>query len=354
MKIMMIASHSGGHISPALAIAGALRKRDSQAQVMFISSDGTIERQLLGDESDVVYYKKERKIILKYAQLIVLFFQSFALLRSRRPDVVVGFGGYLSIPFIMCARLSKIPTVIHEQNVAFGAANRLLHRLSNRAVTSFEATGLIYDSSNIVFAGPVVRDSLIRVEKSEAKRYFDFDPERFTIVIVGGSQGAHTLNSVGVGLNNDAESKDVQIIHITGIGEYQAITRQVHRDEAVHRLQVYSFLEEMHYAYSAADLVIARAGASTIAELIWFGVPVILVPYPYAGGHQIKNAQLLESLNACIVIWEEDFCLPTFKKVLKGLQNNPQQLHAMHEAISHCRVADAQERIIQVFDEVTQ
>ncbi len=324
VKILIACGGTGGHIFPALSVAGELKKV-SNADLLFVT-DQRAECVLLFRNGE---YKKEIlpavplpervglrtiKFLLKLGKAMSA---SLSIINRYKPDLVVGFGGYTSAPVVFSAYLLGLPTFIHEQNVVPGRANRFLSRFVNKIAISFKETERYFNrfKSKLILTGNPVRDDISKVTREDALKKFNFNKDKFTILVMGGSQGSHKINKVFIDALSDMEESlkvNLQVIHLVGKRDYEWVNL---RYKALNvRVRTFDFLEDMGSAYHAADLVIGRAGASTISELTTLGLPAILIPYPYAQAHQSQNAKLLERQGAAVLIEDDALSIETLKR----------------------------------------
>ncbi len=327
-KILIAAGGSAGHLYPALALAAALRDKDPQTEIGFISSRRGIERQVEEEGyrlfliSIVSLRRNFVNILPGLYRFFKSFIESFLIIESFRPDCIVGFGSYVSLPVLLEGAFFKKPTVIHEQNVSLGLANRVLSLLADRIALSFRPmnSGKVKDRKRI-YTGYPLRKWLRRVDRREAGHFFALT-DKFTIMVLGGSQGSHKINfefrqAVDMLIKS---GEDFQFIHITGKNDYISL-KEEYKCVTINK-SIFEFLTQMHLAYSLADLVIARAGAGTIAELAYFALPAILIPYPYAGGHQLENGLALRSRRAAVVIEDKELCCELLYDNIIGLMHS--------------------------------
>jgi UDP-N-acetylglucosamine--N-acetylmuramyl-(pentapeptide) pyrophosphoryl-undecaprenol N-acetylglucosamine transferase len=229
------------------------------------------------------------------------------LVAGFRPQVVVGFGSLASIPALLCAWGFRVPTLVHEQNVVPGRANLFLSAFVDKIAVSFPQSRPFFRAAGrkVVYTGNPLRRWLKAIDKSSARAFFHLQPSTFTVLVTGGSQGSQRINAVAQeALAQARQRAPLQVIHLTGQRDYQQIRKRY--DAIMPDAVVVPFLGQMHYAYSAADLVIGRAGATTIAEIISFSLPAILIPYPFAHGHQEANARVLEKAGCALVVGDAD------------------------------------------------
>lgn len=238
--------------------------------------------------------------------------KSYLILRENKPHVVLGTGGYVSAPVVRVAASRKIPTIIHEQNSIPGLANKMLGKIADVVAISFPNTKQLFPSAkDVIFTGNPVRERVLKATYKEAAQAFELKEDRKTILVFGGSRGAHNLNKAILGcyeaLRNYA---NLQVIHATGEDDYSLASTELMRlkqsdDKLIYKY--YPYLDDIGLAYAGADLVISRAGATTIAEISARGVPAILIPYPHAtAGHQQKNAEILQRAGAAKLVLDKE------------------------------------------------
>ncbi len=267
-------------------------------------------------------------------------FQSRAVLRSFAPDIVLGVGGYASGPVVWTAWLMGYKTAIHEQNVYPGLSNRILGKFVNRIFVSFAGSARHFPESRTVVSGNPVRKKL-RLAAREKKA----PATEFTLFIFGGSQGAHRLNKAMESALVDLQDlkKGLQVIHQTGEKDFSEV-REAYQQNGI-RAEVQPFIYDMNRAYQAADLVLCRAGATTLFELMAMGKAAILVPYPYAANdHQLLNAQTLVDLDAALMVKDDDLTGPRLSALLRQLIQEPARLRQIGErAMALAKPAAAEE-----------
>lgn len=314
MRILITAGGTGGHLFPALSLAQELARREKDAQILFVISKGALAKEITAsfdiDTFSISAAPFPSGLSLSRYFLFAInsaraIIESMGILRSFRPDAAVGFGGYSSFALIFCASLSAVPALIHEQNVIMGKANRALSFLARRIALSFPQNETSHNRKFVLTGNPI-REDLLGGSKEEALKFFGLKEGIFTLLIMGGSQGSHAINEAASGLPGlfgEDEKDNIQIIHLAGSAENERLARVY--SESGMDARVIPFLKDMRYAYKAADLVVARSGATTLAELCALGIASILVPYPYASGHQMANAKLLEEFGGCRIIEQE-------------------------------------------------
>lgn len=340
MKVLIACGGSGGHIFPATALARSLKDNNKDIDMLFVGSNSVLDKRIFEREhlrcrflsSNKLPYKKSFKTAVFFVKLFFDTLRSFRIVAEYSPDVVVGFGGYVSSPVIFAAYVLRIPIVIHEQNVVPGRANTILFRFADKIAISFEETRkhLGRFNSKAVFTGNPIRMTLLNNARAANIRKFGLSPEKFTILIIGGSQGAHNLNKAFLealaGIDKGRVSH-LQAVHITGVADYEWAREAYGSLGLEHR--VFSFIDNIEEAYSISDLVVTRSGASAIFEIAYYGLPMILIPYPFAMSHQTENAKVFSGNGAAIQIEEKDLSGNAMKDNIEKLLNNRMMLEQM-------------------------
>jgi UDP-N-acetylglucosamine--N-acetylmuramyl-(pentapeptide) pyrophosphoryl-undecaprenol N-acetylglucosamine transferase len=314
VKILITSSISGGHLFPAIAVAQELKKRDENCRILFVTGNRNVAMRIVGQEgfSFVALPPFFKPTIITVIPLVIRFLEnvirSLAIVRRERPDVVVGFGGLLSGPVMLCACVLRIPTVIHEQNIVPGRTNRVLGRWVEAIAVSFKESIPYFRSENkSMVTGNPIRRTLAAVKREDAVKGFGFIPGHFTLFVMGGSQGAHSVNQAVVRVFErfaPQERRQFQVVHITGEQDQAMVQERYKRLDLT--AKVYSFMEHIDAAYAASDLIISRAGASAISEIAFLGKNAVLIPYPYARSHQLNNARYMAERNSAVVLEDND------------------------------------------------
>jgi UDP-N-acetylglucosamine--N-acetylmuramyl-(pentapeptide) pyrophosphoryl-undecaprenol N-acetylglucosamine transferase len=306
MRIIIVGGGTGGHLYPGIAVAQALKRWDPRARIMFIGSRGGLEREIVAREgyryfevtSSALVRRKVRQQFTALGRLTRGFGEAVHVLRRVQPQVILGLGSYVSAPVILAACLLGIPRLIHEQNALPGLTNRLLSHIANRVAVSFPESSAKFPKGKAVVTGNPVRPAIWEVRRRP------HEPNgRFHLLMFGGSQGAHHLNEAM--LDALPRLSDVResfwVVHQTGPHDHSAV--QTAYAEGGYPGVVHAYIQDMAAAYAAADFVICRAGATTVAEVTATGRPAILIPFPYAANdHQTHNAQVMASAGAAEVI----------------------------------------------------
>lgn len=364
-RVLIAAGGSGGHIFPAVALARTLRSQETAVDLMFVGSNKGLDRRIFEKEgfrfkllsANKLSYRNKLLLPLFFAKLLLDLIRSFLIIMMYRPKVVIGFGGYVSCPVILAARCLGIPSVLHEQNVVPGRANNLLFRFVSRIAVSFRETEKYTGAyaAKVTFTGNPIRREMFRDDHAAGIRKFGLDAGKFTILVVGGSQGAHCLNETFLRALGGLESgvrATVQVIHLTGVTDYEWALQQYGSLGVDH--SVHSFIDRIEEAYSASDLIVTRSGASAVFEAAFFGRPMILVPYPFAMNHQRENARVFVDRGAAIMLEEKALTDVVFRDAIAGLVGDAGRRSAMAEAARKASVPDAAERLAALVTESAQ
>lgn len=361
-RIIISGGGTGGHIFPAVSIANAIKELRPDAEILFVGAEGRMEMQRVPDAGYKIIGLPvagfDRKHLWKnFAVLVKLArsqWKARSIIKQFRPQVAVGVGGYASGPTLKTAGMMGVPTLIQEQNSYAGVTNKLLAKKACKICVAYEGMEKFFPAEKIIMTGNPVRQNLLghSISRKEAVRYFDLDPAKKTILILGGSLGARTINqTLTAGLDIIRKNPDIQFIWQTGkiyIAQVRdAITTTT--GEAVHHphisalpnLYVTDFIKDMANAYAAADLVISRAGAGSISEFCLLHKPVILVPSPnVAEDHQTKNALALVDKDAAIYVKDAEAKEKLLSVALETVKDN-EKLKALSNNIAKLALPDS-------------
>lgn len=335
-KVAITCGGTGGHIFPALCVAEELK--NSGAEIIFITSQKAIDKKIMGNVSFPVYNIKAKKmpeglsfgIVPFLFSLITNTFGCLGILIKEKPNVVAGFGGYVSAPAVLAAFILRKRILIHEQNVIPGRATRFLSFFSNAVALSFEKTRKYINNKKIIFTGNPVRKPFFATTQQQACQQMSLDERKFKILAVGGSQGSHKINvavSDAVEAMDESEREKICMIHLTGKQDEDFIKQRYENIKV--DCKVCDFLDDIWNGYKASDLVIARCGAGVVSEISACAKPSLLIPYPHAKAHQAANAQELSSQGACLVIDDSQLNAQILKEKICEFLNNKGQSENM-------------------------
>ena len=346
MRVILAGGGTGGHLFPGLAVARELQQRDAMTEILFVGTEQGIEARVLPRErfkfeTIPVRGLKGRGLrgLLDAAWGVpASFFRSLAIIRNFRPDLIVGLGGYASGPVLLAGRLRGIPCAIMEQNLRPGFTNKVLARFVDRVFTSYRESATYFSGGKVLVMGNPVRWRELPATKRS---------EKFMLLIFGGSAGAHHINLAVM----DAMQRltdiagELQVIHQTGQADFPAVKAAY--DSLPFEAEVLPFIERMDEAYARADLVLCRAGATTVAELTAFGKAAILVPYPYAiYDHQRWNAQALQDQGAAEMILDQELNGDLLAGRIRAYVSDRQKIALMGAAARTMGRAEAAARIV--------
>lgn len=358
---MITGGGTGGHVYPALAIARGLKQARPEAGILYIGTRRGLEADVIPRAGlpfatvTVQGFERRRvwKNIAAVTKLTRGLIEAYILLRRFRPRVVVGTGGYVCGPVCLIAACLGIPVVLHEQNAYPGVTNRWLARLAHTVCLTFpEAAKFFPRGTDLVTTGLPVRPEILAAQREEARERLEIKPHQTLILSAGGSQGARSLNQAMLSLFRAYNGQtSVRIIHVAGRQGYESLVQEVEKlginMGKDGNITLVPYLYEMEMALAAADLVIGRAGASFLAEVLARGLPAILVPYPYAASnHQEYNARAVAQKGAAIVIRDSELKSGKLLKTVESLLAQPERLKAMAQASSRLGRPDALERIV--------
>lgn len=316
LRVIISGGGTGGHIFPALAIANAIRKLNPETEFLFVGAQGKMEMEKVpaaGYKIEGLWIsgiKRELTIDNLSFPFKVLSSVSKALriIREFKPDVAVGVGGYASGPLLYAASLKNIPCLIQEQNSYPGITNKILAKRVQKICVAYDGMEKYFPKEKILLTGNPVRENVLKIEgkRQEAFSFFRLNPEKKTILVVGGSQGARSINrSILAGLN-EIRHADVQVVWQTGKLFYDEAQNAV-SSAGMENVRVFDFISQMDFAYAAADLIVSRAGASTVSEILLVGKPSVMVPLPTAAeDHQTKNIEAMVRKNAALMVRDAD------------------------------------------------
>jgi UDP-N-acetylglucosamine--N-acetylmuramyl-(pentapeptide) pyrophosphoryl-undecaprenol N-acetylglucosamine transferase len=312
-RVIISGGGTGGHIFPAVSIANAIRELRPEADILFVGAEGRMEMQRVPDAGYRIIGLPiagfDRKHLWKNIAVLVKIARSQwkakSIIREFKPDIAVGVGGYASGPLLKTASMMGIPTLLQEQNSYAGVTNKLLAKKAKKICVAYEGMEKFFPADKIILTGNPVRQNLLtnKYTKTEALQNFGFSEGKKTILVLGGSLGARTINQTLMdALETIKANSDIQFIWQTGKIYIDEVRQTVAKSSFVN-LFVTDFIKEMDKAYAAADLVISRAGAGSISEFCLLEKPVILVPSPnVAEDHQTKNALALANKDAAIYV----------------------------------------------------
>lgn len=351
MRILISGGGTGGHLFPGIAVAQEVLHSVSRSEVLFVSTDRETDKRVLADVSFKTMQLKSKGIkgksiidrLLALIQLPLSVFAALKIVKDFKPDVVLGVGGYVTGPMLLAARLKGVPTCIHEQNSVPGLANLLLSKFVTQVYVSIPGTEKLFPKNKTVLTGNPVRQEVRAFSGGERKRV------GFTLLVMGGSLGAHAINQAmieAVRVLKRRVPPGFVIIHQTGTADEEKV-RNAYVDGGL-TTKVSPFIDTMPMAMAKADLVVGRAGATSLAELTVMGKPMILIPYPYAAdNHQELNGEMLVKGGAAKMIKESELSGIGLAEEILDLINNDGKRQKMANMALKCAEPDAAKKIVR-------
>lgn len=317
MNIVLSTGGTGGHINAAFNLASDLRKENSSLKLKFtLNCNAEFEKRLAkhGFNYTIIDIKQTpSKLSFQWFGFVFSFIKAvksaLSFISENKPDIIIGFGSYAGLPMIIAQAISfrNIKVILHEQNPIPGRSTRIASFFADKVAVSFKDT-IKYFQSKGIYTGNFIDDRFFSISKKEALKSLNFKKDKFNLLIMGGSQGAEFINSLMIAVIKKFNKKlqeDIQIIHLCGNRNLESLKRDYEKLH-IKDFKLIGFSEDMPLLLAASDLVISRAGATSIAEIAAAGKASILIPYPYAGGHQMHNALLLKNIEAAIVYDEKE------------------------------------------------
>lgn len=360
-RIVIAGGGTGGHIFPAVAIGHALQRLHPGTELLFVGAKGKMEMEKVPQEGfeivglDIAGFDRGNmmKNIWLPFKIVKSYMQARNILNSFKPHAVVGVGGYASFPMLNAAQGRGIPTLVQEQNSYAGKSNKILGRKAKAICVAYDKMERFFPKAKLIYTGNPVRAKIVQsvVTREEGQAWLGLDSSKNTLLIVGGSLGAQSINeAIDAGLEQ-ITAAGMQIIWQTGKPYYEQAKKRVQGFEG--KVKVFDFIKEMDYGYAAADIVISRAGALAIAELCIVAKPVIFVPYPFAAeDHQTSNAMALVEHNAAMMVKNSDANAMLVDKLKKLVNDNAMQ-ELMSKNLRVLAIKDADERIAKKIFEIS-
>ena len=353
IRMVLTGGGTGGHLFPAMATAQKLCEEYPESEVLFIGTVRKMDRRSLAGHGYTVKavhcYGLKGKTVLQTVKALfflpVSFLEALYHLICFRPQIVVGVGGYVTAPVLVAAKFLSLPTLIHEQNSIPGLANRKLGRLVDRICLSIPGSESFFPEEKTLLTGNPVRAGILALVSRMGKRAEKGDK---TVLILGGSQGARTVNHLVVKAfttHKGMRDGSIRVIHQTGTTDEQWVAAQYKK--AGVQAEVSGFFRDMDRVYGEADLLVSRAGATTLAELAVLGKPAILIPYPHAADdHQMKNGEYYSQGGGAVVYGQEELSAEKLGAAIRVILTDPGRLEQMGRAMAEMGIPDAPDRII--------
>jgi UDP-N-acetylglucosamine--N-acetylmuramyl-(pentapeptide) pyrophosphoryl-undecaprenol N-acetylglucosamine transferase len=361
MKIAISGGGTGGHIYPALALVREIQKKDPSAEFLYIGTEKGLESTLVPRENipfaSIHITGFKRKLSFENIKTVWRFLagvqKSKAILKEFKPDIVIGTGGYVCGPVVYAASKLKIPTVIHEQNSIPGLTNKFLSRYVNKIAICFEEAASFFPKEKVVFTGNPRASEVLGRDGIKGRLSAGLKLGMPAVLIFGGSRGARPINEAVVQSLGEFASKPYQVLYVTGDVHYEDVRKEAELLGSPDNVIIKPFIHNMPDVLAGIDLVVSRAGATTLAELTSLGIPAILIPSPYVtANHQEKNALSLSNKGAAKLLAEKELSGKKLVSTIDSIIMNKEKLTAMAKEARKLGVQDAAERLYKVMREL--
>jgi len=329
MKAILVGGGTGGHVYPAIAVAEAIQDRIIDSQVLFIGSEQGIETRIVPNERFTLATIKARGMLRKLtlrsisAPFIAVraTIEAYGIIKSFKPDVIVATGGFVSLPVVIAGSLQRVPTVLLEPNFVPGITTRICKWFASRVVTAFEGSRKYFRFRKVFCLGIPVRKQITSTVKGIAIQNMGLRQDQKMVLIMGGSQGARSINKSVIEALPELEKMNIQVIHVAGERDFDWVSSETSRAPVFYHLLPY--MENMWDGLAGADLVVSRAGAAAISEIIARGLPSILIPFPFSSErHQDFNAKVLSDAGAAALIKDSELDGSTLVSQIKRVLND--------------------------------
>ena len=356
MRVVISAGGTGGHIYPALAIINKIKKEEPNSEFLYIGTHNRMEKDLI-PSMGIPYEEIEitgfiRKVTLENFKTLTRFFKArkrcLEIIKEFKPDVVIGAGGYVTAPVIWAGKKCGCKTFIHEQNSVVGLSNKYLTKFVDKVGVSFESTLSEFPSDKVVLTGNPCSEKAI-LTKEAKKSDFGLDDEKKLVLIVMGSLGSQTINEKMTEYIYGFRNKNYEVLYVTGNSYYEKIKSK----RLPENVKVVPFIKDLPSIMKKTDLMISRAGASTMSEIMALGIPTIFIPSPYVtNNHQYKNAKDLVNKRAALLIEEADLNKTTFINEIDNILRNESKYNSIKKNVSALGIKDSSTRIYNVLKEM--
>ncbi|MGG3451414.1 MULTISPECIES: undecaprenyldiphospho-muramoylpentapeptide beta-N-acetylglucosaminyltransferase [Bacillaceae] len=357
MKIVVSGGGTGGHIYPALALIRMIKLKHPETSFLYIGTEKGLESKLVTREGipfrsvDITGFR--RAVSFENVKTIMRFLKGVneckKMLKEFKPDVVIGTGGYVCGPVVYAAAKMGIPSIIHEQNSVPGLTNKFLSKYVEKIAVCFEEAKEFFPAEKTILTGNPRASEVIEASSTGIMETFDLQSEQKTVLIFGGSRGAKPINDAVTGALTNLASRDYQVLYVTGDVHYEKVSSMLETAGKPANVSIVPFIHNMPEVLASSNLVVSRAGATTLAELTALGIPSILVPSPYVtNNHQEKNARTLTDRGAAILLLEKDLNADTLVGELDSILMNESSLIQMKKEAERLGIRDAADRLYNV------
>ena len=359
LKVIVSGGGTGGHIFPAVAIANAIKKKYPDAEILFVGAKGKMEMEKVPKAGYPIkglwISGLQRKLTLANLmfplKVLVSLIHSMFIIKSFKPDIAIGVGGYAGGPLLKAATMLGVPALIHESNSFPGITNKLLGKSVNKVCVAFPDMEKYFPKNKLVITGNPVRQEIVKLagKREDALKQFKLDNNRPVILVIGGSLGARSVNQAIDEALPKIKENNYQVLWQTGV-HYKEQSIQAVKELVYDGVHPHEFIYEMDLAYAAADVVVSRAGAMSVSELSLVAKPAILVPYPYASeDHQTKNAMTLVLKDAAVLVKDGETKEKLYQEI-EGLLTDAARMEQLVVNINKLAISDADQLILKEVD----
>lgn len=362
MKVVVSGGGTGGHIYPALALINEIKKHDPNVEFLYIGTENGLENNIVKRAGipfkaiEITGFK--RKISFDNVKTITRFLRGVSIskkyLKDFKPDVVIGTGGYVCGPVVYAASKLNIPTVIHEQNSLPGVTNKFLSRYVDKVAICFEDAKKYFPEHKVILTGNPRASEVLGKDADKGRQSLGLKPQQKTVLIFGGSRGARAINDAVLQMIPTLAGKPYQVVYVTGEVHYENVMEEMNKLNDSSHVIIKPFIHNMPEVLSAVDLIVSRAGATSLAEITALGLPSILIPSPYVtANHQEVNARSLSDQQAAILLKEQDLTGDTLSSTIDSILLNQIKLDEMSHASKKLGIPDAAKRLYEVMQKIS-
>ncbi|KKI93737.1 UDP-diphospho-muramoylpentapeptide beta-N-acetylglucosaminyltransferase [Bacillus sp. SA1-12] len=363
MKVVVSGGGTGGHIYPALALIKEIKKHHSHVEFLYIGTNNGLEKNIVKREGinfkaiEITGFK--RKLSFDNAKTVMRFLKGVTVskkyLRDFKPDVVIGTGGYVCGPVVYAASKLKIPTIIHEQNSLPGITNKFLSRYVDKVAICFEDARMYFPEHKVVLTGNPRASEVLGQDAEKGRHSLGLTVQKKTVLIFGGSRGAKAINEAVLQMIPSLNDKPYQVVYVTGEVHYEKVMEEMGALSDASHVVIKPFIHNMPEVLACVDLIVSRAGATSLAEITALGIPSILIPSPYVtANHQEKNARSLSDHDAAMMLREQDLNGSLLLSHIDEILLNERKLVEMKKASKELGIPDAASRLYQVMKELSR
>lgn len=361
MRVVVSGGGTGGHIYPALALINEIKKHHSDVEFLYIGTENGLEQNIV-KRAEIPFKAVEisgfkRKISFENVKTVTRFLKAVSVskkyLKEFNADVVIGTGGYVCGPVVYAASKMNIPTVIHEQNSLPGITNKFLSRYVNKVAICFEEAKKHFPEHKVVLTGNPRASEVLGQDAEKGRQSLGLEKDKKTVLIFGGSRGAKAINEAVLQMIPSLTEKPYQVVYVTGEVHYEKVMQEIKSIKDSGNVKIKPFIHNMPEVLAAVDLIVSRAGATSLAEITALGLPSILIPSPYVtANHQEVNARSLSDHEAAIMLREQELNGENLCSQIDGILLNEFKLKEMKQASKKLGIPDAASRLYKVLKDV--